>query len=605
MGELPTDLKPDLAFDPGRGKERGGRVLQTWHALVVVLAATFAAYARTLSFDFVYDDPLQIVKNPLVHAWRYVPRYFTEDVWAGVAHGVPGSYYRPVFLLWCRVNDAMFGNQPGLWHLTTIGAHLVATTLVYFLVQRLLKDRLAAGIAALVFGLHPAHLEGVAWISGVTEPLVAVFFIAAFLCYLKWRERKGSGVAWLTLSLILYALGMIEKETGVMLPLVIAAYEWVYGDIDGVNSRLEEWVKRGLKAARASLPFVLLWIPYLFARIKALNGFSHPPSANLPISHVLYTWPVLVWFWIRHLIAPFGLASFYDIRPVDHPGLMNFVVPGIAVLAILAALMWAAKRSRDIAFAAFWLIIPLLPVLDIRVFARFDFAHDRYLYLPSVGLAIIVALAIRKIEIGKARWLGYPAGPIACALLLAVPLGLGTAYQSAYLRNNGVFYHYHYLLAPNNPLVKSNYAAYLGEHRDYAQSAKLLETTLPDLPDDWYVNYNLGHDYYELNRLPEAVAHLTRATQLDPGRPGPFLGLGIAQLKMNRLDEAEAAFRRAIELQPEGYGFHFALGIVLKDRGRPAEALEQFKLELENNPDDQAAQGEIAEMGRQGSKGKR
>jgi protein O-mannosyl-transferase len=566
-----------------------------WRLLAIVLTATFIAYARTLSFAFVYDDPLQIVNNPLIHAWRYVPRYFTEDVWGGVNRGVPGNYYRPVFLLWCRLNDALFGSHASLWHLTTVGAHLLVCVLVYYLTLRLVRDRLTAGIAALIFGLHPIHIEGVAWISGVTEPLLGIFFIGAFLAYLRARERGSRGGRWLVLSLFLYVLGMLEKETSLMLPVVIGVYEWLYGEVPGEGSTWKGRLQRGLRAARPTAPFVLLWVPYLMARVAALKGFSHPPSASLSIASVLYTWPSLIWFWIRHLIAPFGLTSVYDMDIVGHPTVLNFLLPGAAVLATCAGLAWGARRSREVAFAAAWLILPLLPVLDIRIFSPYDFVHDRYLYLPSVGLVILIALALRRMHFGKVILFGYPAGQIATALLVAIPLGLGTAYQTWYFKNNGTFYQYNYLMAPDNPLIKSNFATYLGEHGKYAESAKLLESVLPEL-SDWYVNYNLGHDYYELNRLPEAVIFLSRAVSIDPNKPGPYLGLGLAWLRLKDFDRAEAAFRKAIELQPDGYGFHFALGMVLKERGQSAAALEQFKLELAINPDDEAAKRQIAEL---------
>ncbi len=567
----------------------------SWHLLAIVLTATFIAYARTLRFDFVYDDFFQLVNNPFVHSWHYLPRYFTSNVWEGVFPGAPGNYYRPIFLLWARINDWLFGGHTSLWHLSTVAAHLLATLLVYFLALRLLRDRLTAGVAALIFGLHPAHLEGVAWVSGVTEPLLGVFFVGSLLGYLKGRESGRRANRWLTWSLFLYAIAILEKETGVVLPALIGVYEWLYGDSCLEGQTWKGRLARAVNAARPTVPFVLITLVYLVARVYALHGFSHS-IAGYPVKDVVYTWPILIWFWIRHLIAPTGLGTFYDLRPVEHPGALNFVLPAAGVAICAAALAWGARRSKEVAFAGFWLVLPLIPLLDIRVFARYDFAHDRYLYLPSVGLAIVVAWVIRKVKFGKATLLGYPAFQATITLLLAVALGLGTAFQSSYFVNNRVFYRYNYIMAPNNPYARSNIAAYLGENGNYAESAKLLEAVVKDIPDNWTANYNLGHDYYELNRLPEAVFYLTRATALGPQGGGPFLGLGLAWLRLKDFDRAEVAFRKAIELQPDGYGFHFALGMVLKERGQSAAALEQFKLELAINPDDEAAKRQIAEL---------
>ena len=142
-----------------------------------------------------------------------------------------GNYYRPVFLLWLLINRTLFGLSPFLWHFAVIAVHLLVTLLVYILARRLVKDELTAGMAALIFGLHPVHIEAVAWISGVTEPLLALFLISAFLFYMDWREgREGApgdgAVAFhkkptirLVASLFFYTLAMLEKETALILPM--------------------------------------------------------------------------------------------------------------------------------------------------------------------------------------------------------------------------------------------------------------------------------------------------------------------------------------------------------------------------------------------------
>ena len=108
--------------------------------------------------------------------------------------GGVGNYYRPLFLLWLRINDAVFGNQAWGWHLTTILAHVLATLLVYLLAWRLGIGRDVALLAALIFGLHPAHIEAVAWISGVTEPLLGIY-LDCFVPWLRAVARRGSARA--------------------------------------------------------------------------------------------------------------------------------------------------------------------------------------------------------------------------------------------------------------------------------------------------------------------------------------------------------------------------------------------------------------------------
>lgn len=576
----------------------------------LVLGLTFAAYAGTLSFEFVHDDRGQIVDNPAIHSWAAIPGYFTAQVWAGVAPEDPGNYYRPLFLLWLRLNDAVWGLHPWGWHLTTVLAHLAVTLLVYFLALRVLKDPQYAAFAALLFGLHPVHIEGVAWISGVTEPLLALLLISSFLCYLKRRDEPAKAAAWMACSLGLYVLAMLEKETALVLGPIIFSYEYIcsvetpHRGVSTISAAGQETPRRGvstvgiIQRVRRSLGAAVLYLVpvpfYLLARVHALKAFSHQMT-SLPLSVVLYTWPSLLWFWVKHLVWPVGLSTFYDLPSVTHPNFWNFVLPAIAVAIVAAGLIWGALRSREIAFACLWLVWPLVPILDIRVFVKNDFAHDRYLYLPSIGLAIIAAVALRRLRLGSGRVQGVPAAQIVVTSLVAILMMFGTAYQSLFFQNNMVFYEHNLLAAPNNIFPRTNLATLLGEAGQYQAAIGLYQEALQIDSDNWYANYNLGYTYYRVGKLPEAENYLEKAAAINPNKPDEFFYLGLTLLKIGHTEEAASAFRSALQIRPHGYGYHFALGLALKLQGNLQGALDEFKTEISNNPQHAPAREQIAE----------
>ena len=571
-------------------KAAGPRLL-----LGFALLCTFAAYSRTLSFQFVYDDQTIIVENPAVHSWRYIPQYFTRHFWAGVNPEGPGNYYRPGFLIWLRINDMAFGNHAWAWHLTTIFVHLAVTLLVYLLAVRLLRDRWSAALAALIFGLHPVHIESVAWVSGATDALLAILLIASFLCYLKARSQVGKVWFWMVPSLILYALALLVKEAAIVQPALIFAYEWMYGRPLTATSSAGMRLQTIRRALWSATPYFLLIGPYLMARVFALKGLSHAETP-LPISTLMFTWPSLLWFWLKHLVWPTGLSTFYDLPAVSSPGFASFTLPAVAVVAVASILLWWAWRSREIAFAAAWLALPLIPFLDLRLFVQSDFAHDRYLYLPSVGFAIIAACALRRLRLSHASVLGVPAIPAAACVGLAALLGYGTESQSAYFQNNLVFSQHNALAAPHNIYAKLYYAVVLGNMGKYGEAIQSLDQALEIDPESWGANYNLGYTYYRLGDLDKAERYLEKAVKINPHKPAGFLYLGLTRFKMNRLDDAAAAIRHAILIQPDGYGYHFALGVVLKLHGDLPGALEQFHAELEMNPGQSAARQQVAEI---------
>lgn len=582
------------AVAPGPDGGLGAPRRQLALFLALVLTLTFVAFVNTLWFQFVHDDEFQILGNAFLRSWRYLPRYFTSDVWAFRYPNAPGNFYRPLFLLWMRLNYVWFGLQPWGWHLTTVLVHLGVTFFVYVLARDLLADGVAAVFAALVFGLHPIHIEAVAWVSGVPEPLLALFLLPSFLCYLRGRIRPGSSGVWFAASLILYAMAMLVKETSLVLPLIIFAREWLWFDAQG-SAGAPAWLRRFRTSLWRASPYLALMVPYFIARFSALKGFSNP-NASLPLATIVATWPSLLLLYIEHLLWPVNLNPVYDLEYVFHPGFHNVVIPGVVVALTALLLGWWSKRSRMAAIATVWLVVPILPVLQVQVFGNGQFAHDRYLYLPSVGFAMLTALAIRKVRLGGVKLLGQPAAQIALVLVLGCALGMGTTSQDVYYANHKAFYAHCHAGAPNNDLVKLNQAGLLGEDGNLFEAVKLYQEVLQHQPNWGAANYDLGYAYYLLGNLPGADLYLTRATQLEPGRPSGYFYLGLTKLKMGRVDESANYLRQALSISPETDNYHFALGVVLKLQGDLQGALREFRAELALNPHHQAAIQQIAEV---------
>ena len=586
---------PGWKADLNEGSPATAPRLSAWWGIAVVLALTFAVYIPTLHYQFVHDDRGQIVENPAVHSWHALPTYFTSNVWAAVMPEELGNYYRPLFLLWLRFNDAVFGNQAWGWHLSTILAHVLTTLLVYLLALRMGIHRGVALLAALIFGVHPAHIEAVAWISGVTEPLLGILLIASFLGYVQSRGERASALKWISVSLVLFALAILEKETALILPGLLLVYEWIFGDEWG--RRLE--VRRVLTWSGGSLgkiwPYFLPLAFYVPARIYALKGFSHVVTP-LSAAQLVFTWPSLAGFWIRHLIWPAGLSTFYNFPAVIHPTLSNFILPAIFDVCVGLMLYACVRSSRVAAFFAVWLVVSLIPLLNLRVFVANDFAHDRYLYLPSVSLAVLMAMLLKKVCWGRPRWLGIPASLLAVGLCLAAALSYGTVTESAYFKDNLTFYAYNLTKAPHNPYVESNYAIVLAEDGQYGPALENFLDVVSHYPDYWIPTYNLGLTYYKIGNMPAAEKYFLQAVRINPTKADEYFYLGMTRFKSGRTAEAIASVRQAIAIHPNGFAYHFALGVMLKTQGDLTGGLREFKEELANNPGEQAAAAQVKEV---------
>ena len=529
-------------------------------------AAAALPYLHTLGFGFVFDDHGQIVGNPRIQSWAYLPGYFTGDVWRSPV-GFPGNYYRPLFLLWFLVNYSLFDAWSPGWHLTSVLLHALASLLVWLTARRLVGPA-AALIAGLVFALHPIHVEAVAWVSGVTEPLLAVCLMGSFWGHLRGLEGGGDSGRWRALSLLAYALALLSKETAVVLPLLLIAHSWTCGSA-GARP-----LARAREALRIAWPYLLLIALYAAARHVALGGLGHA-RRPIPLSTMALTWPLLLFTYLKRLLWPVGLSAFDDTRYVGQPGLANLVLPALSLVAVVVVLALLARRAPPaVAFAALWMVIPILPVLNTSVFFR-ELLHDRYVYLPSIGFAILVAALLQRL----------PAGLVAVVACLLASLTIRETIPWATdlrLYQRGVE------VAPGSALARHGLAVEMDRlGRDDVATA-LLEDNVRRDPDYWLSFLALGMLYERHGQQQPADRALSRALALNADLAGAHELLARMRMEQGRLDEAEAHLRRLVALSPQAAAYHHALGVVLRKKGDLEGALSAFREELRLDPDSNA-----------------
>jgi hypothetical protein len=435
----------------------------------------------------------------------------------------------------------------------------------------------------------------VAWISGVTEPLLAVFLAASFLFYLPAPSGGERAARRKFLSLAFFVLAILEKETAVVLPGFLLAYECLLA---------QPWrrllgFKNALEAGRVALgriwAYFLVILLYLPARHHALHAFSHVVT---PLSwrQMVCTWPELIWFWSRHLLWPVGLSTFSNLAILPGPTLKDFVLPGILDLAVGLLLLLGSLRSRQAAFWTIWLVLPLIPVLNLRVFDVGAFASNRYLYLPSVGWAMGAAWVLRKLFVGPPRYVGLPVPQWLAAACLAGLLSYGTVVESRCFRDNLTFCAYNFAKAPHSRVAEFNYGINLQERGLYSPAREIFADLTKQYPDYWEANYRLALTDYQMGRLTEAEDYFLRVIHINPGRADAYLYLGMVLFRTGQISEAVRAVREAVEIQPQGRGFHFALGVMLKTQGDYAGARAEFQQELANYPEEAEAAVQLREV---------
>jgi tetratricopeptide (TPR) repeat protein len=553
-------------------------------AEILACALAFLAYVPSLGFQFVYDDKPQIVENPAIHAWRYLPHYFTSHAWAELYPRVSGNYYRPLFLLWFRLNDVLFGLDPKGWHFTTVLCHVAATYLVFRLVCRLAASSGIAFCAATLFALHPVHIESVAWVSGVTDPLMAIFLIGGFLAFLRYREEHRA--AWMVVALSLFTLGLLEKETTVVLGPLVFLYECLVAGKDS-------WTSRFGNAIRQSFWFIVATLLYLPVRACVLHGVSHTVTP-LAWTTMALTEPSIIWLYARHLVFPIGLSGLYGLPYIDHGASAGFLLPVAFLAALILGLVWGTRHleARRLAwFACGWIVLSVAPTLWLRAYAEGDIAHDRYLYVPTIGFVMLVSLFLA--EASKYWRTGAKAVQIIGLALIALAYALATARQQIYWASDLLLYTRAYTIAPRDNLICNDLGTALMDVGKSGDAIGLYLQVIAHEPHYWLANYNLGYAYYRIGRLPEAESYLRRAININAADSDEFIYLGLTLWRQGRAGEAAQYVQRAIAIRPTAPGYHFALAMIHRDQSDVPAATAELRLELMNNPESIAAQQQL------------
>jgi tetratricopeptide (TPR) repeat protein len=546
-----------------------------------VLTITAMVFAAAIRFQFVYDDQGQIVENALVQSWRFVPQYFRGQVWQHLFPNAAGDYYRPLNVLWFRVNDALFGLNPAGWHVLAILLHVLATALAYLIARKLTGRPLVAGLTALLFGVHPMRHEVVAWVSGTTESLCAVLFFLAFLAYLKSRE--GGRARWMAISCVFYGASLLAKETAIVLPAVVFAHAWCYGQQADGNVQ-PVWFTRVSRSVRMALAYAPVAVVYLVVRVSVLHGFSHARE-RVSAWTVALTLPSVLFFYVRQWLLPIRLSEFYDLEFLRRADLAHLWLPLLG-LFVLAGVLWFFREKlgrREAGMASAWMILTLLPALDLFVFPSGELVHDRYFYLPGFGAALLVALAAGLLARGPAT-IGVPRLLLLVTLAILAPLCYSAATASSYWVDDFIMFQHANWVAPENGTARNNYAIELDRQGKSDAAIPILKGLLKEQPNNYLANFNLGRISYETGDMATAEQYFEHAEMIDPNQADTYLQLSLINLRRNQSVEAESNIRRAIALRPVEPIYHYALGVTLAQGGNCPAAMPELIESLELKP---------------------
>lgn len=550
-------------------------------SLAGVLLVTLITFASTFTFGWVYDDPPQIPQNPNLE-WSRVGFLFTHQLWASMAGG-QARFYRPFLTLWFLINKTLFGLNPHYFHVTTVLAHVAATTLAFFVARALLKDAGAALMATAIFGVHPLQAESASWISSVNDSLAAAFCFASFLAYRKARTGDGlRGACW-TLAGILFLFALLTKEVSIVLPGIILVD--LFSDSRSYAESVSPRESRPASPGRFLIAAISIYggvaIFWLGLRSWALGGAA-AGSSSLPWSTTLLSAPKIVLFNLYRVVVPVGLSPHYHFHLIETLS-VQFLLTSFALVALAALATVVGRRHAELRAGFAWLILPMLPSLNIRWLNEDDFIHDRYMYMSMLGVALLAGAAYAWIgDWIKEKW---PAMQLLrpLAACLVVVLAFASAVQSEYWATDVVLFARAVNRAPENEWAQLNYGSALSSRGKYAEAAPHFVRSY-ELKPGWRAADFAGFAYQQAGDLAQAEHWFTTGLQFDPALANAWFGLAQIRLSQHLPEQAIPDLRKALGLEPSADGYHYALGTALEQVSQNSAAIEEYKTELRLHP---------------------
>jgi tetratricopeptide (TPR) repeat protein len=528
---------------------------------LLLVVATLAVYFQVRHFDFVnYDDPVYVSHNPHLRDGISL-----EGLRWAITSG-EGANWFPVTRLSQLLDAQLFGMQSGWHHLVNLLLHILSVLLLFAFLERATRARWPSALVALLFALHPLHVESVAWVSERKDVLCAFFWMLSLWLWTRGDRR---------LSLAAFCLGLMSKPMIVSLPFLLPLLDvWPFR-----LNRTIPWKQLLLeKTPFFALSAVAAVVTYLVQQSGgAVRTFSAFPLSlrigNALVSYVVY---------LGQLFWPANLAVFYP-YPVDLAW-WQAALAAIILAGVSAAVLRVLSDYPYLAVGWFWYLVTLAPVIGI-VQVGGQARADRYMYVPMIGLAIMLAwsaadLLAARPALKPVMLTAAAAASIACAVL--------TWNQTGYWRDSESLFQHAVNVTERNDVAQHNLGNALLEVPGRLPDAiSHLQAALSINPDSAATHTDLGNALSKLpGRLPDAIAEYRAAVRIDGDLPIPHSNLGGALSKVpGGLAEAIAESRTALRLDPDFADAHDNLGSALAKSGHLPEAVAEFESALRLEPD--------------------
>jgi len=496
-------------------------------AMGLLVVVTVMIYYPSMNNQLTnWDDNLYVTENPAIKTLHGDSIGYTlQHTFTSFKNG----NYHPLTMLSYCVEYSLFQLDPKPYHVTNLIFNILNSLLVLLFVLLLTKQRTTAFITAMLFAIHPMHVESVAWVSERKDVLYTFFSLLSLCFYLLYTSTHKRKVFYYILALFAFVLALLSKAMSVVVPVIFILADYFSGRKFTVKSLLEK-----VPFLALSLLFGIISIPAQ----QSFNAVGDLTNYNFLLRFLFVTYELVIYLW--KAVLPINLTAFYSYPFKPYP-LIVYASPGL--IAVLVLLIFLSKRyGRDIIFGFGFFIVSLVMVLQLLPVGGAIVA-ERYTYLAYIGLFFIAG---RGVDLALSKLL--PRQKVV-AMMLVVSL-------------TGIFGLYAYLARQRTKVWESSITLW---------TDVLLKNSLEPRG---YIN--LGHVYYQNNQYHEALAVYDQYVKIDDNKPNKYVDRGLCHLNLKNYDLALSDFSKAIVLKPGYADAFYNRGCVYNDIEKFPEAVSDY-----------------------------
>lgn len=581
------------------------------HVLVCVglVAAVALVYGQVGGFSFIgYDDNVYVYENPRVLAGP------TAEGIAWAFTSIATSNWHPLTWISLMIDAGIGGASPRTFHLSNLLLHLANTLLVYALFATATRRAARSALVAALFGVHPLHVESVAWVSERKDLLSTLFWLLTMLAYLR-HARQPTARRFLPVVLF-QALGLMAKPMLVTAPVVLLLLDfWPLRRAEPRLCLLAEKIPLFVLSILSGA--VTVFAQRQAGALGPLDAFPLGARiANAIVSYATYLWNA-VW--------PARLAIFYP-HPGDAFSLAQVLGSGALLAGVTTFAVLGARRRPYFVTGWLWYVVTLAPVIGI-VQVGLQARADRYTYVPLLGIFVMVAWGVPELlerlhEPLRGRTI---AGAAAVVVLV---LGIAAHGQVAHWRDGVTLFSHAIRVTSDNAVAECSLGSALHDRGNNEEAVRHWREAIRIVPEYVDARSNLAGALIQLGKVEEGVIECRKVLEIDPdhvrahtnlgivllsrgeyaeaaehffaslrGRPGHLeteSNLGLALLQLGRFGEAALHLSRVVGADPGRKDARLRLSVALANAGRPEEAIAQLEVLLRADPNDEEARRVLA-----------